>query len=166
MKLSPIQTADGRPMWSAGGRHAYKVHEHKGFICSLEWVGDGRRAQPAMVIWPASNVFVAGEGNGMWVIGRRAITEFIGFDNSLKCTGSISEHCLREAAQALPVLGKDINDKNALHALCDVVLRFAPDLVHMPVTPLDVRKELDNPPMWDVKATNKATGRVINESEV
>lgn len=153
-------------MWSAGGRTAYKVHEHKGFICSLEWVGDGRRAVPAMVIWPASNVFVAGEGNGMWVIGRRAITEFIGFDAELKCTGSISPHCMREAAEALNILGKDRNDKQALHALCDVVLRFAPDLVHMPVTPKDVRKELDNPPMWDVKATNKATGRVINEMEV
>lgn len=166
MKLSPIQSPDGRPMWSAGGRHAYKVHEHKGFICSLEWVGDGRRAQPAMVIWPASNVFVAGEGNGMWVIGRRAITEFVGFDPALKCTGSISEHCQREAREALSILGKDRNDKHALHSLCDVVLRFAPDLVHMPVTPVAVRKELDNPPMWDVIATNKASGRVINESEV
>lgn len=167
MKLSPIQTPDGRPMWSAGGRHAWKVNEHKGFVCSLEWVGDGRRAQPAMVIWPASNILMAGsESNGMWVIGRRAITEFVGFNAELKCTGSISDHCMREARLTLPILGKDPNDKAALMALCDVVLKFAPELVHMPVTPKDVRKELDIPPMWDVVATNKSTGKVISETEV
>lgn len=166
MKLSPILSPQGLPVWSAGGRHAYKVHEHKGFVCSLEWVGDGRRALPCMVIWPASNVFVAGEGNGMWVISRRAITEFIGFDANDKCTGSISLHCLREARLSLPILGKDENDKQALNALCDVVLRFAPDLVHMPVTPKSVRQELDNPPMWEVHATNKATGKTLDHSEV
>lgn len=166
MKISPVLSPDGRPMWSAGGRHSHKVHEHKGYICSLEWVGEGKRAMPAMVIWPASNVFVTGEGNGMWVIGRRAITEFIGFDSNLKCTGSISEHCLREARESLPVLGKDRNDKNALHALCDVVLKFAPDLVRMPVTPKDVRKDLELDPMWTVQAKDKTTGRVINEMEV
>lgn len=166
MKLSPITTPDGQPVFSAGGKHAYKVSEHKGFVCSLEWVGDGRRAYPAMVIWAQRNVFVPGVDNGMWVISRRAITEFIGFDQNLKCTGSISDHCLREAREALPTLGKDPNDKAALHALCDVVLRFAPDLVHMPVTPKAVRAELDNPPMWEVQAINKATGKTLDHSEI
>lgn len=166
MKLSPICTPDGRPMWSAGGRHAWKVNEHKGYICSLEWVGEGKKAQPAMVIWPASNVFVAGEGAGMWVIGRRAITEFVGFTRDGKCTGSASEHCHREARESLPILGKDRNDKNALHALIDVVVKFAPELVLMPVTPRAVRKELDSPAMWEVTATNKDTGKVLSEAEV
>lgn len=166
MKLSPVISPNGQPLFSAGGRHAYKVSEHKGFICSLEWVGEGRRSQPCMVIWPVTNVFVAGEGAGMWVISRRAIVEFIGFDKNLKCTGSISEHCLREARESLPILGKDRNDTHALHALCDVVLRFAPDLVHMPVTPKDVRKELDNPAMWEVQATVQETGKVISHTEV
>lgn len=168
MKLSPVMTSDGRPMWAAGGRHAWRVNEHKGFVCSLEWVGDGRRAQPCMVIWPARNVLQSSlsESNGMWVISRRAITEFVGFNSELKCTGSISDHCMREARESLPILGKDPNDKAALTALCDVVLKFAPDLVHMPVTPLDVRKELDNPPMWTVEATDKSTGKVISETEV
>lgn len=166
MKLSPILSPKGLPVWSAGGRHAWKVHEHRGFVCSLEWVGDGRRALPCMVIWPASNVLVTRESQGMWVISRRAITEFIGFNSDLKCTGSVSEHCMREARESLEILGKDKNDKQALNALCDVVLRFAPDLVHMPVTPSHVRAELDNPPMWTVKATNKGSGQVLSETEV
>lgn len=166
MRLSPITTPDGQPVFSAGGRHSWAVASHKGFVCSLEWIGDGRRAYPAMVIWAERNVFVPGVDNGMWVISRRAITEFIGFDQELKCTGSISEHCLREAREALQTLGKDTNDKAALHALCDVVLRFAPDLVHMPVTPLAVRAELDTPPMWEIEATNKATGKTIDHVEI
>lgn len=166
MKLAPILTPDGQPVFSAGGQQAWKVTEHKGFICSLEWVGQGRKAYPAMVIWAVRNVFVPGQGDGMWVISRRALTEFVGFDSQGKCTGSISEHCMREAREALPVLGKDANDKSALHALCDVVARFAPDLVHMPVTPKEVRKQLDNAPMWEVHASIKETGKTINHAKI
>lgn len=166
MKISPLLSPDGRPMWSAGGRHAWKVHEHKGYICSLEWVGEGKKAQPCMVIWPATNVFVAGEGLGMWVISRRAITEFVGFDKEGKCTGSASEHCQREARESLPILGKDRNDKHALHALIDVVVRFAPDLVHMPVIPKQVAQDLESETMWDVKAYDKSTGKVTDERAV
>lgn len=166
MKIAPILTPEGQPVFSAGGQHAWKVTEHKGYVCSLEWVGNGRRAYPAMVIWAQRNVFAPGVDNGMWVISRRAITEFVGFDAAGKCTGSVSEHCMREAREALPTLGKDSNDKAALHALCDVVARFAPDLVHMPVAPTAVRKDLDNPPMWEVKAIDKATGKTIEHTEV
>lgn len=166
MKLSPLLSPQGLPMWSAGGGHAWKVAEHKGFVCSLEWVGEGRKSQPAMAIWPATNVFVTGEGTGMWVISRRAITEFVGFTAAGKATGGPSEHCFREAREALPIMGKDSNDQQALYALADVVVKFAPDLVGMPVTPLAVRKELDNDPMWTVAASNKQTGKVIHEGEV
>lgn len=166
MKLSPIITPDGRPMWSAGGGHTWKTEEHKGFVCSLEWVGQGSKHQPAMVIWAASNVLVAGESQGLWVIGRRAITEFVGFTKDGKATGAPSEHCFREAREALPILGKDRNDQQALYALADVVVKYAEDLVHMPVAPRAVRKELDNAPMWTVAATDKSTGKVIHEGEV
>ena len=63
-------------------------------------------------------------------------------------------------------MGKDANDQQALYALADVVVKFADDLVHMPVTPRAIKKELDNDPMWTVAATNKETGRVIHEGEV
>lgn len=166
MRLSPVVTPDGRPMFSAGGNQAYKTAVKHGFVVSLEWVGDGHKAYPAMVIWPASNVFVTGDGNGMWVIARRAITEFVGFNKDDKCTGGPSEHCIREARLALPILGKDINDRHALNDLVDVVVTFAPELVLMPSTPKLVRKELQTPAMWDVTATNKNSGKVLHESEV
>lgn len=166
MKLSPLLSPDGRPMFSAGGNHAWKTAVFKGFVISLEWVGEGRKAYPAMVIWPASNILVTGEGHGMWCISRRCITDFVGFNSHDKCTGGPSEHCFREARQALAILGKDPNDKEALVDLVDVVVKYAPELVHMPVTPKAIRKQLDNDPMWDITAKSKATDKIIEEVSV
>ncbi len=166
MEMSPVVTPDGRPMWSAGGKHAWKTFEHKGFVVSMEWVGKGKKAQACMVIWPASNVFVPGSSDGMWVIGRRAITQFVGFTSADKATGGPSEHCWREAREALPLLGKDVNDRHALHALVDTVVRFAPDLVLMPATPRNVLNDLRGEAMWEMTVKNKSTGKVMSEASV
>lgn len=167
MQLSPITAPNGLPMFTAGGPNAYKTFAHRGYVVSLEWVGDGgRRAQPCMVIWAATNVFVRGESNGMWVIGKRAIGEFVGFNGNDKCTGGPSEHAWREAREALPMLGKDRNDQQALTALVDCLIRFAPDLVHMPPTPAAVRKAAERPAMWDIKAVNKSSGKTLSEASV
>ena len=167
MQLSPIQSPEGLPMWSAGGQHAWRTFEHRGYVVSLEWVGNHRQARKCMVIWPATNVFTGGAtSEGMWVISERAITEFVGFTRDDKCTGSASEHCERECRQALPLLGKDINDRHALTALIDVVIRYAPDLVGMPPAPLALRKEMRGKAMWDVVATNKASGKTLREASV
>jgi hypothetical protein len=165
MNLSPIVTPQGEAMWSAGG-NSWKTRVHRGFVCSLEWIGEGKKSQPAMVIWPASNVFASREGSGLWVIGRRAITEFVGFNKMDKCTGGPSEHCLREARLALPILGKDINDKEALHALVSVVVTFAPELVMMPATPQIIKDAHAAQKMWDVSVTNKDTGKTLSEVEL
>ena len=153
-------------MFSAGGDAAWKTFEHRGFVISLEWVGDHRRAAPCMCIWPATNVFVAGNGNGIWVIGRRAISEFVGFDRDGRCTGSASEHCYRECLEALNILGKDRNDKNAFVALVDCVLKFAPELVMMPAAPKRIKRQLAGDAMWEITATNKNTGQVMSEAAV
>lgn len=167
MRMSPVLNPDGRPVFTAGGRQAWKVAEHRGYICSLEWVGEGKKAKPAMVIWSASNILQAGsESRGMWCILRTALVDFVGFDSLGNATGSISEHCIREAKEAMPLLGKDPNDKAALTALCDVVLKFAEPLVHMPVAPREVKQAMDTAPMWEVKATHKDSGKVISEAEV
>lgn len=63
-------------------------------------------------------------------------------------------------------MGKDINDKQALMALVDTVVTFAPDLVLMPATPRIVKEQLDNAPMWEVQASNKSTGKVMHEGMV
>lgn len=166
MQLSPVLSPDGRPLFSAGGEQAWKTFEHRGFVVSLEWVGDHRRALPCLCIWPASNIFVAGEGCGIWVISRRAIGEFVGFDGNDKCTGSASEHCYRECLEALTILGKDRNDKQSFLALVDCVVRFAPELIHMPPAPKRIKRDLSGEAMFEVTATNKNTGKVISEAVV
>ena len=167
MQLSPVLSPQGMPVWSAGGKHAWRTHEHRGWIVSLEWVGDHRRARKCMVIWPATNILRAeAVASGMWVIGERAITQFVGFNANDRCTGSASEHCHREAREALPLLGKDRNDRHALNSLIDTVVRFAPELVAMPTAPMRLRKEFRGEAMWEVVATNKSTGKVMAEAEV
>lgn len=165
MELSPVLSPQGLPLWSFGGQRAYKTATYRGYVVSLEWVGTGKKAQACLCIWPESNVFVTGEGVGAWVIGRRAITEFVGFTADGRCTGSASEHCYREAREALATMGKDRNDKHAFLALVDTVIRFAPDLVLMPATPRSIRYDKSNA-MWEVTAKDKRTGRVLRESEV
>lgn len=166
MQISPILSPEGAPVWSVGGSQSWKTYTHRGYVVSLEWVGKGKKAVAAMCIWPESNVFVPGSADGgVWVIGRRAITEFVGFTADNKCTGSASEHCYRECLAALPILGKDRNDKQAFLALVDTVIRFAPDLVLMPATPRFIRRQTGDA-MWEVTASNKSTGKVISEAEV
>lgn len=159
MHLSPIESSDGRKMWSVGGTKAWKTFEYKGFHVSLEWAGRVGKAQAVMCIWPATNVFVPGSSEaGVWVIGRRAITDFVGFNANDKCTGGPSEHCWREAQQALPILGKDINDREALKALVDVVVKFAPELVLVPATPRELRKAFSKGDVA-IELTTKVTDR-------
>ncbi len=166
MNLSPILSPDGRPMFSAGGQQSFRTIEYRGWIVSLEWVGRGKHSYAAMVIWPASNILVAGEGHGMWCISRRCISEFVEFNADDKCTGGPSAHCFREAREALPILGKDINDKEALTSLVDAVVRFAPELVLMPATPKAIKSQLDQSGIWEVKTTIKDTGKVMHEGLV
>lgn len=164
MKMSPILTPDGQQVFSAGGDSAYKTFEYRGFVVSLEWVGNHRRSQKCMVIWPATNVLSTNvSSNGMWVIGSRAICEFVGFNGNGKATGGASEHCRRECKEALPILGKDRNDIYAHTALVDVVVKFAPELVMMPAVPPSVRAQHRGKAMWDVVASNKSTGKIVKE---
>ena len=169
MHMSPVLDPHGRPVFSAGGKHAWKTFEHRGYAVSLEWVisDTRRRAAPCMVIWAATNVFVAGSGDsGMWVIGRRAISDFVGFNADGKCTGGASQHCMREAYQALTLLGKDANDKQAFVALVDTVVKYAPELVRMPPTPQWLQRRDAAPAIWDVAAKDKYSGKTLSESEV
>lgn len=164
MHLSPIFSPSGEPIFVVGQKHSWHQATMRGFNVSLEWLGDGRRTQPCLCIWPASNIFTTSNvGHGVWVIGRRAMTDFVGFNSDGTCTGLASAHCQREAREALGMMGKDIDDLQALTALCDVVIRFAPDLVTMPVAPRAVAKDLQGEAMWDLQTTNKASGKILSE---
>lgn len=167
MELSPVLAPDGTPVFSAGGHHAWKTMQHRGFVISLEWVGmQYRNPQQCIVIWPERNVFVAGQGDGMWTISRRALLEFIDFNSRDKVTGSPSQHCFREARQALAIMGKDPNDRQAVNALAECVVKAAEEIQRMPVAPRRVREQLSGQAMWDIVATNRNTGKVIKETSV
>ena len=73
---------------------------------------------------------------------------------------------LRAAERSLSMLGKDRWDKHAFFALVDCVIKFAPELVAMPVAPKIVRKSIEAAPMFEVTATNKSSGKVISEATV
>jgi hypothetical protein len=171
VELAPFVSPEGQPIFTAGGRNAWATHEHRGFVVSLEWTRRRRRTVPTMVIWPAHNlVRVGSQSNGMWVVTRDALIHFIGFNANDKCTGSVTGHLISEAREALALMGKDRNDKQAHSALIDCVIRYAEELNQMPPAPLTVRHELASGgvargPLWQVTATHKSTGRVIHEGE-
>ena len=167
MELSPLVSPSGDPIFTAGGATAWKTAEYRGYVASLEWTRRRRKFMPTLVIWPATNIFtVSATKPGMWAITRDCMTEFVGFDRDGHCTGSASEHCYREAYEALTVLGKDRNDRQAFVALVDVVLRFGPELIRMPVAPKAVKLALMDQAIWDVATTNKSTGKTIDEASI
>ncbi len=155
MSLYENPTSDGRPNFYMGGTQVDKTNNHRvffladaagvqpykaqnylGYMVSLEWVGT--ESSPCMVIWPERTSLADGLEAGefsAWCISRRAITEFVGFTTEGKCTGEATAHCIQEAREALPVLGKGQGDEQALSALVDAVVTFAPELLLMPVTP-------------------------------
>ena len=66
LSISPIVSPNGDALFSVGGKNSYKTAIKHGYVVSLEWIRLGRHIRAAMCIWPASNVFVTGEGQGIW----------------------------------------------------------------------------------------------------
>jgi len=167
LKLSPILSPSGEPVFTAGGEDAWKVAEHRGYVISLEWVRRGRKHLKCMVIWPATNLLVVGSKTpGQWCITFDAITQFVGFTKDGRCTGSASTFCYEQCLEALPILGKDRNDKAAFLALVDAIVKFAPEMVRQPVAPKAVRRKLAGTAMWEIEAKNKNTGKTFAEAAV
>ena len=157
-------------MFSMGGVAAWKAFEHRGFVVSLEWIDSGgtRKPKPCLVIWPASNILLtAGVRQGAWCIARNALQHFVGFDRDGKCTGDPSPFAFAEARTVLgEQMGKDANDKFALFALVDCIVKGA-ELIHsMPVAPKHVAEKIKTEAMWEVSATNKATGQTLKEASI
>lgn len=171
MHLSPIlDPITGRRPWVFGGDDAWKQFNHRGFTVSIEWAvhETRRRTPPVMAIWARDGRIAgptSGDG-GTWVITRNCITDFVGFNSEGKCTGGASMHCMREAQQALTLMGKDPNDRHAFTALVDCVVKHAEQLVACPPTPVSLQQAYQPPPMWEITATNKSDGKTLSETEV
>lgn len=176
MHLSPIlDPVSGRRPWIYGGDDSWRQFTHRGFNVSIEWAihDTRRRTPPVMAIWPAKSSarvdhggLIHVSGDGVWVITRNVITDFVGFNAEGKCTGGASMHCMREAREALVMLGKDPNDRQNFTALVDCVVKHAEHLVKCPPTPVRLQQKYQPPPLWEVQATNKNTGKVLTEAEV
>ncbi len=135
MNFNGNLNTDGRPIFSMGGNQAWKVRSHRGCIVSIEWADTGTRAAPCMVIWRERTSLADDVETGAKCISRRAITAFVGFTTEGKCTGEATAHCIQEAREALPVLGKGLGDEHALSALVDDEVTFTPELLLMPAIP-------------------------------
>lgn len=171
MEVQPILSASGRAVFSVGGKHAWNTHTHAGFNVSLEWVSNVKhRKNPPRVlcIWRAGNVLhPANENDGIWTIGQRSAVFFVGFNAQTgACNGSVNQQAMPEVIEGLRVMGFDATDKARVTALCDVLVRYLPDLMRMPPAPRSVRNELAPMAMFDVEHINKSSGKTISEGSV
>jgi hypothetical protein len=178
MHRSPITDSIGQLSWQFGGPDAWKQFQHRGFTVSIEWAygHTKRRLPPVIAIWASTALLASPTArDGTWVISRTDIANFFkdregGTDEEgfglRKLTGGPSLYCFQQVREALPLLGKDPNDRQAFQALVDCVMVHGEWLARIPVSPAsEVRRRAD-PPMWEITATNKATGKVLSEAEV
>ena len=179
MHRSPIVDEQGRLRFEYGGPDAWKQFQHRGFTVSIEWTfGDTmRRLPPVMVIWATRGRVVSAttSSDGAWAISRNDIANFYrdredGTDEEgfkrLRITGGPSLYCMQEAHAALPILGKDPNDRHAFQALVDCVMSHGEYLGRIPPSPATEVRRRAGAPLWEVTAINKSTGKVMSEAEV
>lgn len=164
MHVSAIEGPTGEAVFKAGGAQSWKTATMKGWNVSLEWAKSGRKFPRVLVIWP--DTLTNGTKPGFWTIAHTAIVEFLDFDKDGLCTGRPSDLLFIEARCALELLGKDVNDTQALFSLVDVVLRYGMEMAEQPVAPMHVKRSLMDEPMWEMTAVNKNTGKTIDESDV
>ncbi len=165
MHVSPIEGPDGSAVFKAGGDNSWRTGTMKGWNWSLEWAKSGRKFPRVLVIWPETQGI--GTKAGFWTIAHTAMVEFLDFDRDGIATGKPSDLLFVEARYGLEIMGKDPNDKQALFGLVDLVVARGPDMALQPIAPMHVKQRLmDNNPMWEMTATNKATGKTIDESAV
>jgi hypothetical protein len=157
MEHLPILGPSGEATFRFGGKRAWKQFTYKDYIVSLEWFGpDGRHVDACMVIW---NARPNTNDAGALIVGRRQITKYC--DEHMKPT----PYAFGEVAQALPVLGRaPLNFE--VHALIDTILHHIDDLIHMPIAPLAVRRELSGDAMFEVTHKEKDSGKVLHEAAI
>lgn len=80
-----------------------------------------------MVIWPEGTSLTDAVEAGAWCISRTAAAEFVD-------ASAPTRKCLKEARDVLRALCKEEGDEHALSALVEAVVKFAPELLLMPLT--------------------------------
>jgi hypothetical protein len=176
MQLAPLLDPQGRRVFTCGGPDAWKTGQFRDLSWSFEWtkVRMSRHMKPVLCIWRTPrNVVLGGLGinasdNGIWVIGRQGFADMLGVraGHDFKLSGDPSQYLQIQAQAALPIMGFDKNDRNALRNVCACVIHCAEDFAQMPVTPRAIAEKAKDAPMWEVTAYNKATGQTVAEAEV
>lgn len=131
----------GLPQFAIDSRTVHEQRRMKGYIVTLCWMLDPEmgRADAAMVLFPERRFSDA----GAWAVTRRGIRRFCDEHNRP------TEDLIREAQEALPMLGYDLIRAEVIRFL-DVVMAHVDDLVLMPAPPLGVTLLLQGDPVWDV----------------
>lgn len=167
MERSPILSPAGEPVFTIGGQDAHAVYVHHGWVVSLEWARSRRKHVRIMAIWPEGRFGMNGAPvSGAWTISETSIVHMLDATRDGKPTGGPTGFLLAQARAALPLLGKDANDRCALHSLVEVVVRFGPDLYMLPVVPQRMRERLAGAAMWDIQARAKSSGKIMSEVSV
>jgi len=147
---TPILNQDGSAYYHVGGETAYKVFEHRGYKCSIEWV-DG---EPAMLLWSAREGF----GAGVFGICLSSAAKYA--DPS----GDITPEGYLECIRALPILGKPMLEIEA-KTLAACIILWMPDLLHMPYCPADVRAADRPVPIWEITHKDQ-NGKTLSEASI
>lgn len=166
MHVAAIEGPSGEAVFKAGGDYCWKTGSFKGWHYSYEWAKSGRTYPRVLVIWPETRVGRNVSQPGFWTIAHTAMVNFLDFDQDGVCTGKPSDYLFEQAWEALPILGKDPNDRHALFSLIDVVVQFGPELARQPVAPQELQRQLAGEPQWEMTATDKRTGQVTDESSI
>lgn len=168
MHVSAVEGPTGEAVFTMGGPRSWKTAAMKGWCISLEWAKSGRKFPRVLVIWPEGTPLAA-KGTvkpGAWCISHTSMVLFLEFDKDGLATGKPSDLCFIEAGEALEMLGKDRNDKQALFSLVDVVIRYGLELAEMPVAPMHIKRLLSDGPMWDMTEVDKSSGKTVREASV
>jgi hypothetical protein len=150
---NPLLGAAGAPLYQVGA-DAHTRFETGDYIVSLEWLNDGRKSEPVMLIWARHGSDHAGVfGICLSSIGKYA-------DPSGKPTPQAFLECWR----ALPILGRAQRDME-VYRLLDVILRHTPDLIRMPPSPREVRLRDAGQPVLEITRHDEQ-GRRVDEALV
>lgn len=150
-----ILDATGRELFGFGGTTAWRTHSFRGYLVSLEWFVGSRSTEPILMIQDEK----AGFDAGALGICLSSIGKYV--DERGSAAPGVMPHIWR----ALDTMGKPMLDIEA-RTLLDVIVRFAPDLIKMPPTPVAVRREEVRRPLLEVELKDENTGKTQQEVSI
>jgi len=143
----PLLDPDGRPRFALGVT-AFRTFAAPPYTVALDWVED----EPAMVLWTANAERGAAFAICLSSIGKYALPD-----------GKPNPEGVTELYRSLPDFGRARTEAE-LRFLTDIVLRYTPDLLHMPPQPRDVALHAKREAMFEITESDEPQGgKVLGE---